>query len=127
MILRNPEAIHQPLAAYSHQAEVAPNAKWLVLSGQVGMGKNGVIPEDAVEQTGIALDNILLNLKAAGMDRKNLVKLVCYFVGSHDTGARRELMDSKLGGHQPCMTVLYVAGLANPSLKVEIDAWACSE
>ena len=127
MIFRNPDSVHKPLAAYSHQAEVGPGAKWLVLSGQVGMDKNGAIPEDAVEQTGLALDNILLNLKAAGMDKSNLTKLVCYFVGPHDANARRALMDSKLGDHQPCMTVLYVAALANPSLKVEIDAWACSE
>lgn len=127
MIFKNPDSIHRPLAAYSHQAQVGPQAKWLVLSGQVGMDQGGAIPEDAVEQTGIALDNILLNLKEAGMDKSNLVKLVCYFVGPHDAAARRELMNSKLGEHQPCMTVLYVAGLASPSLKVEIDAWACSE
>jgi hypothetical protein len=34
---------------------------------------------------------------------------------------------SRLGAHHPCMTLLYVAGLASPALRVEIDAWASRE
>lgn len=127
MTFRNPESVHAPLASYSHHAEVNPGAKWLVLSGQVGMGKDGCIPEDTIAQVEMALDNILLNLQAAGMDKDNLVKLVFYFVGQHDAGQRRMVIDQKLGEHAPCMTVIYVAGLASDSLKVEIDAWACQD
>jgi 2-iminobutanoate/2-iminopropanoate deaminase len=29
-----------------------------------------------------------------------------------------------LGEHRPAMTLVYVAGLAAPPLKVEVDAWA---
>ena len=125
MIFRNPETLHKPLASYSHQAEVDGKSKWLVMSAQIGMDKNGVVPEDALEQVGIALDNIRLNLEAAEMEYKNLVKLVFYFVGDHDVEQRRNLIANKLGGHEPCMTVLYVAGLASKSLKVEVEAWAC--
>ena len=127
MIFRNPSTIHSPLASYSHQAEVSEKARWLVISAQIGMEQNGVIPDDTLRQTEIALDNILLNLEAAKMDYKNLVKLVFYFAESHDVEQRRNLISEKLGEHQPCMTVLYVAGLATPALKVEVEAWACSE
>ena len=127
MIFRNPTSIHSPLASYSHQAEISGKAQWLVMSAQIGMDKNGVVPDDVLEQTEIALDNILLNLEAAKMGYKNLVKLVFYFVGTHNIEQRRKLIDKKLEGHQPCMTVIFVAGLATPALKVEIEAWACSE
>lgn len=126
MQFKNPETMHSPLAAYSHQAKVSGKADWLVLSGQVGMAKTGEIPEGAMEQLKLALGNIEQNLQAAGMDREHLVKLVFYFVGEHSAAERRAIMTAYFGGHKPCMTVLFVAGLVNPALKVEIDAWACS-
>ena len=127
MIFRNPAAVHKPLASYSHQAEISGSAKWLVLSAQIGMDQEGRIPEDVYGQIELAFDNILRNLEAAGMDKKDLVKLAFYFVGPHDVEQRRSIVKHRLGEHQPCMTVLYVAGLAGPALKVEIDAWACRE
>jgi 2-iminobutanoate/2-iminopropanoate deaminase len=121
---RNPQSIHQPLGSYSHQIEVRGNERMLVLSGQVGMRQDGTVPEDPIEQMNIALENIFQNLRAANMDVKDIIKLTYYLVGEIDTAKRRELVASKLQGHQPCSTLLYVAALASPIYKVEIDAWA---
>ena len=121
---RNPQDVHQPLGSYSHQIEVRDNERLLVISGQVGMRADGTVPEDPFEQIDIAFENIFRNLHAAGMDVKDLIKLTYYLVGEIDTAKRREVVLSKLRGHQPCSTLLYVAGLAAPVYKVEIDAWA---
>lgn len=121
---RNPQNIHTPLGQYSHQIEITGNERMLVLSGQVGMREDGSVPEDAFEQIDIAFENIFRNLQAANMDVKDIVKLTYYLVGEIDTAKRRELTASKLQGHQPCSTLLYVAALAAPIYKVEIDAWA---
>ena len=121
---RNPQTIHKPLGQYSHQIEITGNERMLVLSGQVGMREDGSVPEDAFEQIDIAFENIFRNLQAANMDVKDIVKLTYYLVGEIDTTKRRELTASKLQGHQPCSTLLYVAALAAPIYKVEIDAWA---
>ena len=121
---RNPQNIHTPLGQYSHQIEITGNERMLVLSGQVGMREAGSVPEDAFEQIDIAFENIFRNLQAANMDVKDIVKLTYYLVGEIDTAKRRELTASKLQGHQPCSTLLYVAALAAPIYKVEIDAWA---
>ena len=127
MILRNPDTVHSPLGAYSHHDEVSGNAKWLIISGQVGRDKHGNIPEDVISQLEVALDNVLLNLEAAGMTSKNLVKLIYYYVGKHDTTQRRNVISQKFGEHHPCSTVIFISGLADEAYKVEIDAWACSE
>ena len=127
MTFRNPDTIHNPLGAYSHQAEVGAGAKWLVLSGQLGMDKSGQLPEDTIHQLRIALDNVFLNLEAAGMKKENLVKLIFYFVGDVNRDERRKVVSDKLGEHKPCMTVMFISGLASPEIKVEIDAWASSE
>ena len=96
----------------------------LVISGQVGMRQDGTIPEDPYEQIDIAFENIFRNLRAANMDVKDLIKITYYLVGEFDTAKRREIVLSKLQGHQPCSTLLYVAALASPQFRVEIDAWA---
>jgi len=125
---RNPQDVHQPLGGYSHQIEIKGNERMLVLSGQVGMREDGTIPDDPIEQIDLALENIFRNLRTANMDVKDLVKLTYYLVGEIDTIKRRELVAGKLQEHKPCSTLLYVARLATPALRVEIDAWAsCAE
>lgn len=54
---RNPKDIHAPLAAYSHQVELSSSERLLVLSGQVGMKKDGSIPENPIEQLRVELSN----------------------------------------------------------------------
>ena len=121
---RNPQDVHEPLGSYSHQIEISRSERLLVISGQVGMRKNGTIPDDPFEQIDLAFENIFRNLRAANMDVKDIIKLIYYLVGEIDTGKRREVILSKLQGHQPCSTLLYVAALASPAFRVEIDAWA---
>lgn len=121
---RNPEDIHPPVGSYSHQIEIRGNERLLVISGQVGMREDGTVPEDPFEQIDLAFENILRNLRTAGMDARDLVKVNYYLVGEIDTAKRREIILSKLQGHQPCSTLVYVAALASPMFRVEIEAWA---
>ena len=124
---RNPAGVHAPVAAYSHQIEVSAGARWLVLSGQIGLRLDGAPPSDPVEQIEVALDNIRRNLEAAGMAVGDLVKLTFYLVGEIDAERRKRPLEAFLGDHRPAMTLLYVSALASPALKVEIDAWAARE
>lgn len=126
-ISRNPENIHQPVAPYVHQIEVTGPHRWLTLSGQIGMQPDGTIPEDAVAQLKIALENIRKNLENANMEVRDITKLVFYLVGDMEASQRKEVISNFLGDHLPCTTLIYVVALATPSLKVEIDAWACKE
>ena len=121
---RNPQNVHQPVGVYSHQAEISGNERMLVLSGQVGMREDGTVPDDPIEQIDVALENIFRNLQAANMGVQDIVKLTYYLVGEIDTAKRRELVASKLQGHRPCSTLLYVAALASPIYKAEIEALA---
>jgi len=121
---RNPQNVHEPLGSYSHQIEITGNERMLVLSGQVGMRQDDTVPDDPLEQMDVAFENIFRNLQTANMGVRDIIKLTIFLVGEIDTAKRRELVLSKLQGHQPCSTLLYVAALASPIYKVEIDAWA---
>lgn len=123
----NPPEVHAPVAAYSHQVDVGPGARWLVLSGQIGMRPDGTLADGAVAQLAVALDNIRRNLDAAGMAVEDIVKLTVYLVGEVSADERRDVLSAFFGAHRPCMTLLYVVGLAAPAIKVEVDAWAARE
>jgi enamine deaminase RidA (YjgF/YER057c/UK114 family) len=124
---RNPSNVHKPVAAYTHQIEISGPERLLILSGQVGRKEDGTLPEDPVEQLDVALENLIRNLQAANMDVTDLVKLTFYLVGEMDATKRRDVLDARLKGHQPCMTLIYVAGLATPAYRVEVDGWASKE
>lgn len=122
---RDPDTIHAALGAYSHQVEVPGGSRWLVMAGQVGKTLDGRVPEDPIEQAAVALENIKRNLDAAGMGVGDVVKLTWYVVGQIDAQRRREVLTRWLGDHRPASTFIYVAGLASPEYRVEIDAVAC--
>jgi 2-iminobutanoate/2-iminopropanoate deaminase len=121
---RNPESVHAPLGRYVHQIEVTGESRMLFLAGQVGIALDGTVPSDPVEQLGVALENVVRNLEAAGFEPTDLVKLTTYVVGEMDAAGRRAQLDRVLGPHLTTSTLVYVAALASPDYKVEVDAWA---
>jgi len=126
-VARNPKNIHQPVAPYVHQIEVTGPQRWLTLSGQIGMEEDGTIPEDPLAQMKLALENIRKNLESANMEIQDLTKITLYLVGDINADQRKQIINDFLGDHLPCMTLMYVVALAAPSIKVEIDAWACKD
>jgi enamine deaminase RidA (YjgF/YER057c/UK114 family) len=121
---RNPQSVHPPLAAYSHQIELSGPERLLILSGQVGMRADGTIPPDPIDQLDVALLNLQANLAAADMKVEDVVKVTLFLVGEVNRERRREVVSSHFGSHKPCMTLIYAAALAAPEYRVEVDAWA---
>ena len=123
---RNPDTIHPPVGRYVHQIELGSPAKLVFISGQVGMRPDGSVPDDTVEQLAVALENVVRNLEAAGLEASDLLKITTYVVvgSAMDPGRRRAEMDRLLGDHVPTSTLVYVSALAAPQYRVEIDAWA---
>ncbi len=123
---RNPPDVHPP-TGYTHQIELAGPQRTLILSGQIGRSLDGNVPKDSLDQLRVALDNLERNRKAANMGFQDVVKLTYYLVEQMDNQKRRDLIREKIGANPPCSTLVYVAGLAGPDLKVELDAWAIRE
>lgn len=96
----------------------------LFISGQVGVDRDGTVPEEPEAQFEVALRNVMANVDAAGFEPSDVVKMITYVVGQLDRDARRAALDRAFGEHWTTSTLIYVSGLATPELKVEIDAWA---
>lgn len=123
---RNPDSIPAPAGRYVHQIEVSNPSRILFISGQIGIRADGSVPEDPVEQMDIALGYVMRNLEAAGLGAEALTKLTTYAVGELDPAGRRAVLDKHLGAHITCSTLVFVAALARPEFKVEVDAWAAA-
>jgi len=123
---RNPETIHAPAGRYVHQIEVSNPSRLLFISGQVGTNPDGSTPPDPVDQLRVAVQNFLRNFEAAGLGVETLTKMTTYAVGPLDPAARRAVLDELLGTHVSTSTLVYVAALATPEFKIEVDAWAAA-
>ncbi len=121
---RNPADVHPPAGHYVHQVELRGAERLLVVAGQIGMRPDGSVPDDPLEQLDVAFENVTRNLRAAGMDVTDIIKITYYHVGPLDRARRLDVIVKHLGRHKPASTLLYVAGLATPVYLVEVEVWA---
>ena len=121
----NPAGLHQPAGAYSHAVLVAPNARWLVLSGQIGVRPDGSVPVGIAAQTTQTYANILTCLRANDMGLEDVVKFTVYLTDKSYIGPFFEERAKVLGtAHRPASTLLIVDGLMYPEWCIEIDCTA---
>jgi len=111
----------EPVSHYCHVVR-AGNLVWV--SGAVGVRKDGSIPDSAAEQAEVALANIDACLRAAGARAEHVVKVNVYLTDIADRGAINPLRQRYFGEHRPASTLVGVAALVLPALKVEIEAQA---
>jgi enamine deaminase RidA (YjgF/YER057c/UK114 family) len=120
----NPGSIAKPISAYSHGMEVPPNARWLTVSGQIGVDADGNLGADVAEQSALVWKNILAILHDAGMEVRDIVKMNAYLLSANDVGAYGAARTECLGDHRPASTLVYVSALATPAVQVEVEVIA---
>lgn len=114
-----------PVSGYSHA--VAGSGRFVVVSGQLPVDADGnvVDPSDALAQARQVFANIGCALQAAGAKPKDIVRLGFYLVDLDDLMAVRKARDEFLGDTPPpASSLVQVAGLILPEVRIEIDALA---
>ena len=119
-----PDTVAPPFGPYSHAVEVLPNARWLVLAGQVGVMPDGTFPEGAEAQNEWAWKNIVAILEAGGMGIENIVRTTSFVVNKDVIPSFVETRKTVLGGHAPASTLIVIDALAAPEALVEIEVVA---
>ena len=117
--------VHKPLGKYCHTTLVPASARWLVVSGQVGIDKNGKLATKFRKQAEQCFRNILACLRENGMRKGDLVKTTVYLTDSRFVDVYR-LARSRIIGDVTLFTstLVVVDGLASPDILTEIEAWA---
>jgi len=105
-----------PVAAYTQAVEVSGATRMLYISGQVGQRMDGTFPDDIVEQSRLAWQNLEAQLKAAGMTLDNLVKITTILPNRGDLVAAREVRSKVLGARKPASTLI-VGGARQPGVE----------
>jgi 2-iminobutanoate/2-iminopropanoate deaminase len=121
----NPPAVRAP-TGYTHGMLLQGVERRLVISGQVGVAQDGTVPSTGEGQIAQAFANLRAVLEANGMAITNLVKTTVFLTDRSLLSSFRAARDAVYGGHAPCSTLLFVAGLADPRFMVEIEAEAVS-
>ncbi len=122
----NPGTIAPAFSRYSLGVEAAAAARWLYVSGQVGVNPDGSFADGPEAQMEAAWRNVLAILDSAGMGAGDLVKVTAYLTRAEDIGFYREVRDRMLGGAEPASTLIVISALAHPDWLVEIEAVAAA-
>lgn len=119
-----PASIRAPFAAYSHGVEVAPNARWLLCSGQLGIDADDHVPDDVEGQARLCFANISAILASADMGLADIVRINAYVSDAEYLAGYMKVRDEVIGAPPPASTLMVVSGFARPHFKVEIEAIA---
>jgi enamine deaminase RidA (YjgF/YER057c/UK114 family) len=101
----------------------------VVLAGQIGWDRSGrIVSEDLVEQFALAIDNLLLALRAAGGKPEDLalLRIYCTRVDLYRARLKQlgEVYRKRLGRHFPAMCLLGVTELFTPGSRGEFGGLA---
>ncbi len=125
----NPDTVYKPVAAYHQNTEVEAGARWLVAAGQVGIEPDGTFIKDPEGQIKQTWRNVRAVIEAAGMTPDDIVKLTIFMTPNvaDKLAYSRECRAEALGDGKPSATLVYVAGLADPDMVIEVDVMAATK
>jgi enamine deaminase RidA (YjgF/YER057c/UK114 family) len=119
-----PKSIKPPFARYSHGVEVPAGKRLVLCSGQLGIGPDDAVPEDAGAQAELCFANISAILGEAGLTLKDIVRINAYVTDRAHLRPYMDVRDRLFSDPAPASTLMIVSGFARPEFKVEIEVIA---
>ena len=123
----NPEGLSKN-PAFTQVIAVTGPAKTIYIGGQDAVDASGAIvgKGDIKVQVEQVFKNLQTALTASGADLEHVIKWSIYIVQGQALRPGFEVSQRIWGGrpNPPAITVMFVAGLANPDFLVEVDAIA---
>ncbi len=122
----NPDTLSKN-PAFTQVITVDNPKKLIFVGGQNGVNAQGkIVGQDIGSQTEQAFRNVIAALEAAGATFKDAVKMTVYIVQGQSLrqGFASVGRVQEFGDHPPAISVIVVAGLANPDFLIEVEAIA---
>jgi enamine deaminase RidA (YjgF/YER057c/UK114 family) len=119
-----PKSMRAPFAKYSHGVEVPAGKRMVLCSGQLGVGPDDSIPEDAGAQAELCFSNIAAVLAEAGMSLRDVVRINAYVTDRAHLRAYMDVRDRLVADPPPASTLMIVSGFARSEFKVEVEVIA---
>ena len=119
----NAKSAPDPHGGYSQAVKLTGYETLLLISGQIPMTSDDVVPEGFEAQARQVWLNIEAQLKAAGMAKADLVKVTMYLADRKYASANREIRSEYLGAVAPALTVV-IARIFDDHWLIEVEAVA---
>ncbi|KQU80100.1 enamine deaminase RidA [Mesorhizobium sp. Root102] len=120
----SPASLAAPLRRYSTAIEVPAGARYLFVSGQVGLDEDDRVPESAETQAEICFEKIRVILAEAGMDFSNIIRLGAFVTDREYREDYMRVRDKYVSDPPPTSTLFVITGFSRPLLKMEIECVA---
>ncbi len=122
-----PKTIKPPFARYSHGVEVPAGQRLVLCSGQLGIGPDDSVPEDAAAQVELCFKNIAAVLAEAGLGLRDIVRINAFVTDRAYLPAYMSVRDQTFSDPAPASTLIIVGGFSRPEFKVEVEAFAAGD
>jgi 2-iminobutanoate/2-iminopropanoate deaminase len=123
----SPAAIRAPFARYSHGLLVAPGARMLFASGQLGVAPDDTVPEDIEAQAVLCFENIGAILAEAGMSFADVVRFNAFVTDRAYFPVYGAVRSRYVAGDAFASTLVVVSGFTRPEFKIEVEVTAARE
>ncbi len=119
-----PKSIRPPFARYSHGVEVPAGKRLVLCSGQLGIGPDDSVPEDAGAQAELCFANIAAVLAESQLGLADIVRINTFVADRAFLKPYMEVRDRLFVDPAPASTLIIVSGFSRPEFKIEIEAIA---
>lgn len=122
----NPHSIAPPFGRYAHGVLVPDGKKLICTSGQLGLAKDGTVPDSVGDQAEICFANIDLVLAEGGASRFDIIRLNAFVTDRDHMAGYMEARDRWLANMDrlPASTLMIVSGFTRPEFLVEVEVLA---
>ena len=120
-----PKDIYKPFGQYSHGI-FNKKTGLLITSGQLGINKDGSIPNSFSEQTKVCFKNIWSIIKEAGLSLDDIIKINAFVTDRKYFKDYMIVRDNFLSHVliKPSSTLMIVSGFTKPEFLIEIEVIA---
>ncbi|RUX24260.1 RidA family protein [Mesorhizobium sp. M2A.F.Ca.ET.042.01.1.1] len=119
-----PKTIKPPFARYSHGVEIPAGKRLVLCSGQLGIGADDHVPEDAGAQAELCFKNIAAILSEAGLTLNDIVRINAFVTDRAHLQPYMDVRNRLFSDPAPASTLMIVSGFARPEFKVEVEVLA---
>ncbi len=120
----NPYPVDRRYAGIYAHGVAAGDPRTVYVSGQIGAGPDGTVPQSFRGQCVNAIENVGRVLGEAGLGFGDIAKMSFFLIRRGDMGELVDVRKAMLDGVSPAITTVIVAGLVEPEWLVEVEAVA---
>jgi 2-iminobutanoate/2-iminopropanoate deaminase len=115
-----------PIGPYNHIAKVGP---YITIGGTAGFdpATGALAGPDAAAQTRRILDSFRVMLQSVGSDLDHVVHINIFLLEMRDFEAMNAAYVEKMGKHRPARTVIGVAELPKPGVRLTMNLTAIAK